>query len=76
MVYKEKFMFTLWKSVLYSLLQGNTLIRRASFFSHFFPLYSRNNLAEAHQDKTPATQLKSTTNVMALGTKIQTFFRK
>jgi hypothetical protein len=29
-----------------------------------------------HQDKTPATQLKSTTNVMALSTKIQTFFRK
>jgi hypothetical protein len=27
-------------------------------------------------DKTPATQVKSTTNVMALGTKIQTFSRK
>jgi hypothetical protein len=40
----------------------------------FNPTYT--NLAEAHQDKTPATQLKSTTNIMALGTKIQTFFRK
>jgi hypothetical protein len=36
----------------------------------------KTNLAEAHQDKTPATQLKSTTNVMALGTKIKTFSRK
>jgi hypothetical protein len=34
------------------------------------------SLAEAHQDKTPATQLKSTTNVMALRTKIQTLSRK
>jgi hypothetical protein len=33
-------------------------------------------VAEAHQDKTPATQLKSTTDVMALRTKIQTFSRK
>jgi hypothetical protein len=32
----------------------------------------KTNLAEAHQDKTPATQLKSTTNVM----EIQTFSRK
>jgi hypothetical protein len=36
----------------------------------------KTNLAEAHQDKTPATQLKRTTNVMALRTKIQTFSRK
>jgi hypothetical protein len=34
------------------------------------------NLAEAHEDKTPTIQLKSTTNVMALRTKIQTFSRK
>jgi hypothetical protein len=33
-------------------------------------------LTEAHQDKTPTTQLKGTTNVMALRTKIQTFCRK
>jgi hypothetical protein len=37
---------------------------------------SKTNLAEAYQDNTPATQLKSTTNVMALRTKIQTFSRK
>jgi hypothetical protein len=36
----------------------------------------KTNLAEAHQDKTPTTQLKSTPNVMALRTKIQTFSRK
>jgi hypothetical protein len=36
----------------------------------------KTNLAEAHQDKTPATQLKSKTNVMALRTKIQAFSRK
>jgi hypothetical protein len=36
----------------------------------------KTNLAEAHQDKTPATQLKGTTNVVALRTKIQTFSRK
>jgi hypothetical protein len=34
------------------------------------------NLAEAHQDKTPTTQLKSTTNAMVLRTKIQSFSRK
>jgi hypothetical protein len=37
---------------------------------------STTNLAEAHQGKTPTTQLKSTTNVMALRTKIQTFSKK
>jgi hypothetical protein len=36
----------------------------------------KTNLAEAHQDKTPTTQLKSKTNVMALRMKIQTFSRK
>jgi hypothetical protein len=36
----------------------------------------KTNLAEAHQDKTPTTQLKSTANVMALRTKIQNFSRK
>ena len=34
------------------------------------------NLAEAHQEKTPATKPKSTTNVMTLRTKIQTQPRK
>jgi hypothetical protein len=42
-----------------------------------WPLFGpKTNLAEAHQDKTPATQLKSTTDVMTLKTKIQTFSRK
>jgi hypothetical protein len=36
----------------------------------------KTNLADAHQDKMPTTQLKSMTNVMALRTKIQTFSRK
>jgi hypothetical protein len=36
----------------------------------------KTNLAEAHQDKTPATQLKSTTHVMALRTKMQIFSRR
>jgi hypothetical protein len=36
----------------------------------------KTNLAEAHQDEMPTTQLKNTTNVMALKTKIQTFSRK
>ena len=34
------------------------------------------NLAEAHQEKTPTTKPKSTTNVMTLRTKIQTQPRK
>jgi hypothetical protein len=37
---------------------------------------TQTNLAEAHQDKKPTTRLKSTTNVMALRTKIQNFSRK
>jgi hypothetical protein len=39
-------------------------------------MHPKINLAEAHQDKTPTTQLKITTNVKALRTKIQTFSRK
>jgi hypothetical protein len=39
-------------------------------------IWTKTNLAEAHQDETPATQLKGTANVMALRTKIQTFSRK
>jgi hypothetical protein len=41
-----------------------------------FANIQKTNLAEGHQDKTPTIQLKSTTNVMALRTKIQTFSRK
>jgi hypothetical protein len=41
-----------------------------------FLIYMLTNLAEAHQDKTATTQLKSTTNVMALRTKIKTLSRK
>jgi hypothetical protein len=42
----------------------------------YWPLSGpKTNLAEA-QDKTPTTQLKSTTNVMALRTKTKTFSRK
>jgi hypothetical protein len=45
----------------------------------YTPHYQRQNVKSIHnqhQDKTPATQLKSMTNVMALTAKIQTFFRK
>jgi hypothetical protein len=38
--------------------------------------WSKTNLAEARQDKPPTTQLKSTTNVMDLRTKIETFSTK
>jgi hypothetical protein len=36
----------------------------------------KTDLAEAHQDKTSATQLKGMANIMALTMKIQTFFKK
>jgi hypothetical protein len=53
-------------------------VTSSNFTAHlYYCLFSfTTNLAEAHQDKTPTTQLKSTTNDMALRMKIQTFSRK